>query len=123
MLKVLLLLQLFAIYVSAYSYLPQHYASYRLVPNQGLSKCNMFSSNDPSSEPRAAVSDENMKSEVDITTNSINKNKDSALPLPAGFDLSSISTILIYGYLAYLFFDTLLIIVTGKSFDFSQYGK
>ncbi len=124
MFKLLFLIQLFTtIYVSVYAYFPKHKNRIRL--GKDLLKLNMFdSNNDPTSPPpptATSLNDENKKSDLDL--NIVNKNKDSILPVPTGFDLSSISTILIYGYLVYLFLDTIVILVTGKSFDFSQYGK
>ena len=127
MFKLLFLIQIFTtIYISVYAYFPQHKNRIRL--GKDLLKLNMFgSNNDPTSAPppppttTTSLNDENKKPDIDLNT--INKNKDSILPVPTGFDLSSISTILIYGYLVYLFLDTIVILVTGKSFDFSQYGK
>ncbi len=117
MFKLILLVQTL---VSMYAYLPQYNNRFRVISSQNIHKLNMFNSNDPTSTPTPVT---DIKEKPDISTNSINKKKDSALPLPTGFDLGSISTILIYGYLAYLFLDTLYIIITGKSFDFAQYGK
>lgn len=121
MFKLLLLVQTLAL---IYAYSSQHIHRIRVISikniHKTIHKLSMFNSNDPTSTP-TPVNDVTKKQ--DISTNGINENKESALPLPTGFNLGSISTILIYGYLIYLFLDTLYIIVTGKSFDFSQYGK
>jgi len=117
--KVLLFVHLLAI-VSAY--LPKQNNKMRVLQVNKL-KLNIFGSDDPPTTSAPTLSDKKEAAEINSGISDISKKEDSALPMPTGFDLGSISTVLIYGYLAYLLLDTLSLVLTGKSIDFSSYGK